>query len=122
MNLDQVRAGVIADATVNGYIAGRFFYRNPIQEQAGSYIVLLRNLLTRNMVREDNQMQFMLFAKTGDELDALSKALITFFEGRHTLGNEVYYKIYFIAQNDVLGKLQNGFYFNIQTYGFRKTT
>lgn len=120
MNLAQIRTGVIAGVS---RIGGRMFQRNALKEQTGDYIVFRRAIpKTRDMVRETNILQFFCFSKSLEDLELLSNELIAYFEDRHQVGTDHYFKIYFISQVDSTDKLENGFYFNILTFGFRKTT
>lgn len=119
--VEQIKNAIEADATLGAIVGTRVYQEAPIEAPSGTYLEIRQSVSNRTMVDEERLIKIVSFSIDLDDLENLNNALISFFEDKHQIGTDFYYKIYFLGQSGKV-KLENGFYFSINTFVFKKIT
>lgn len=105
------------DSAVDAIATGGVFWRNPLQAPVEDpYIVYSRAECLENDVRSQHRVQIVCFAKSMNDLEALTEAVKASLRDTTQVGDGNYYLVQPIAQTDSEDKLENGYFFNILNY------
>lgn len=114
--IEQIIAGIEADATLSGIVGTRIFSPEPTEDQTESYIEFSEVQDERNIISEYPEYQFFLFSKRNSELVQMKEALIALLEGNTAYG----FRAFMTQGAQGRKKLNNGMKWRLISFRFRR--